>query len=81
MCEDALQITELVNLEILRLIQNGFINDDFLIALASKCKQLIYLDINGKLELLNIIIITYRYITIKYNISSNVLLISFSRLL
>ncbi|KAL2730200.1 F-box/LRR-repeat protein 7-like isoform X1 [Vespula maculifrons] len=47
MCEDALQITELVNLEILRLIQNGFINDDFLIALASKCKQLIYLDING----------------------------------
>ncbi|XP_047349779.1 F-box/LRR-repeat protein 7-like isoform X1 [Vespa velutina] len=46
-CEDALQITQLVNLEILRLIQNVFINDDFLIVLASKCRQLIYLDING----------------------------------
>ncbi|KAK2587325.1 hypothetical protein KPH14_003042 [Odynerus spinipes] len=46
MPRDALQITRLVNLTVLRLWQCYFIDNDFLITLAAECQQLIYLDIS-----------------------------------
>lgn len=45
---DALHLTKLVNLKILKFTYNSIVTDEFLINLAQQCQQLIYLDITGK---------------------------------
>lgn len=48
---DMLHITRLTNLEVLKISKNNVVRDELLCNLASKCQQLTYIDISGKLNI------------------------------